>query len=251
VRFFFWYTPNTHHLPKKQQPYMLYALGGYWAMREKNENTLILIERQLRIYKRERSAVWQCAFNVDGRWQRTSTNERELAKAKKAAHDILVKANVKKELNIAPITRKLKDVANVVLKQLEKETKSSTAKPIFKDYIAILKNYIIPILGKYNVNNISREALDEYETKLTKKMRKPATFSTQQTHNAVLNMIFDEAVLQRFMTELDRPKLVAKGKVSERRPAFDMEEIRALRENICSIPRQADIPKVLFSACAR
>jgi integrase len=201
-------------------------------MREKNENTLILIERQLRIYKRERSAVWQCAFNVDGRWQRTSTNERELAKAKKTAHDILVKANVKKELNIAPITRKLKDVANVVLKQLEKETKSSAAKPIFKDYISILKNYIIPILGKYNVNNIGREALDEYETKLTKKMRKPATFSTQQTHNAVLNMIFDEAVLQRFMTELDRPKLVAKGKVSERRPAFDMEEIRALRENI-------------------
>ena len=201
-------------------------------MREKNENTLILIERQLRIYKRERSAVWQCAFNVDGRWQRTSTNERELAKAKKTAHDILVKANVKKELNIAPITRKLKDVANVVLKQLEKETKNSTAKPIFKDYIAILKNYIIPILGKYNVNNIGREALDEYETKLAKKMRKPATFSTQQTHNAVLNMIFDEAVLQRFMTELDRPKLVAKGKVSERRPAFDMDEIRALRENI-------------------
>ena len=201
-------------------------------MREKSENTHILIERQLRIYKRERSAVWQCAFNVDGRWQRTSTNERELAKAKKTAHDILVKANVKKELNIAPITRKLKDVANVVLKQLEKETKNNTAKPIFKDYIAILKNYIIPILGKYNVNNISREALDEYETKLAKKMRKPATYSTQLTHNAVLNMIFDEAVLQRFMTELDRPKLVAKGKVSERRPAFDMEEIRALRENI-------------------
>jgi integrase len=209
-------------------------------MREKSENTHILIERQLRIYQRERSAVWQCAFNVDGRWQRTSTNERELAKAKKTAHDILVKANVKKELNIAPITRKLKDVANVVLKQLEKETKNNTAKPIFKDYIAILNSYIIPILGKYNVNNISREALDEYETKLGKKMRKPASFSTQQTHNAVLNMIFDEAVLQRFMTELDRPKLVAKGKVSERRPAFDMEEIRALRENIDAWIKRAE-----------
>jgi hypothetical protein len=73
--FFFKYTPNTHHLPKNPQRYMLYALGGNWAMREKNENTHILIERELRIYKRERSAVWQCAFNVDGRWQRTSTND--------------------------------------------------------------------------------------------------------------------------------------------------------------------------------
>ena len=75
-----------------------------------------MIERQLRIYLRECSAVWQCAFNVDGRWQRTSTNERELVKANKTAHDILVKANVKKELKIAPITRKLKDVANAALK---------------------------------------------------------------------------------------------------------------------------------------
>jgi UDP-N-acetylenolpyruvoylglucosamine reductase len=40
----------------------------------------------------------------------------ELVKENKTAHDILVKANVKKELKIAPITRKLKDVANAALK---------------------------------------------------------------------------------------------------------------------------------------
>ena len=210
---------------------MLSTLGGDWTMRDKKETTHILIERQLRIYQRERSSVWQCAFNIDGRWQRTSTNERELVKAKKTAHDILVKANVKKELNIAPITRKLKDIAALVVKQLEKDIKNNTAKPIYKDYISIVNNYVIPILGKYNVNSIGREALDEYETKLVKKMRQPPTYSTQLTHNAVLNMIFDEAILQRFMTELDRPKLVAKGKVSERRPAFNLEEIRALRDN--------------------
>ena len=51
---------------------------------------------------------------------------------------------------------------------VDKETKGNTAKPIFKDYISILNNYIIPILGKYNVNNINREALDEYETKLAR-----------------------------------------------------------------------------------
>jgi hypothetical protein len=200
-------------------------------MREKNATTHILIERELRIYQRERSAVWQVAFNVDGRWNRASTNERDLAKAKKAAHDILIKANVKKELNISPVTRKLKDVANTVLKQLSADIEEETAKPVYKDYVSILKNYVIPILGKFNVNNIKREALDEYETKRTKKMGKSATYSTQLTHNAVLNLIFDEAVLQRFMTELDRPKLVAKGKVSERRPAFELEEIRALKEH--------------------
>lgn len=208
---------------------MLYGLAGNLGMREKNATTHILIERELRIYQRERSAVWQVAFNVDGRWNRASTNERDLAKAKKAAHDILIKANVKKELNISPVTRKLKDVANTVLKQLTADIEEGTAKPVYKDYVSILKTYVIPILGKYSVNNIKREALDEYESKRTKKMGKPATYSTQLTHNAVLNLIFDEAILQRFMTELDRPKLIAKGKVSERRPAFDLEEIRALK----------------------
>jgi len=61
-------------------------------------------------------------------------------------------------------------------------------------------------------------------------MKKIATHSTLLNHNAVLNMIFTEAVQNRFMTELDRPKLVAKGKVSERRPAFTMDEVQAMLE---------------------
>ena len=65
-------------------------------MREISKNTHNFIERQVRIYQRERSAVWQCAFNVYGRWNLASTNERSLAKAKKAAHDILIKTYVNK-----------------------------------------------------------------------------------------------------------------------------------------------------------
>jgi len=209
-------------------------------MREKNSTTHILIERELRIYQRERSAIWQVAFNVDGRWNRATTNERELDKAKKSAHNLLIKASVKKELKISPVTRKLKDIANTVLKQLKDNIEQGNAKSIYTSYVSIIQNYIIPILGKYSVNNIGREVLDEYETKRTKKMGKPATYSTQLTHNATLNLIFDEAVLQRFMTELDRPKLIAKGKVSERRPAFDLEEIRALKQNFNSWIERAD-----------
>jgi len=42
------------------------------------------------------------------------------------------------------------------------------------------------------------------------------------THNAALNRVFDEAVIRNFLTEANRPKLEAKGKASDRRPAFDM-----------------------------
>jgi hypothetical protein len=56
-----------------------------------------LRDGELVVYRRERSRVWQCRFNVDGRWQRLSTDERDLATAKTRAFKLLVEANVKKK----------------------------------------------------------------------------------------------------------------------------------------------------------
>ena len=72
----------------------------YW--REKSVTaakvtTHILIKRQRVVYRRERSAVWQRRFSVDGVWQRTGTHERHIKLAKQRAHDILVEANVRKK----------------------------------------------------------------------------------------------------------------------------------------------------------
>lgn len=52
--------------------------------------------------------------------------------------------------------------------------------------------------------------------------------STTLNHNAALNRVFDEAIYRGFMYEINRPKLVAIGKKSERRPAFSIEEVRVL-----------------------
>ena len=48
-------------------------------MTPQKPTTHTLIDRKLIVYLRERSAVWQCRFNVDGRWQTASTGERGLA----------------------------------------------------------------------------------------------------------------------------------------------------------------------------
>jgi integrase len=55
--------------------------------------------------------------------------------------------------------------------------------------------------------------------------------STLMTQNAALNRVFDEAVDRGFMTPATRPALSNKGKGSDRRPAFELEEVRALRSN--------------------
>jgi hypothetical protein len=36
----------------------------------KNPTTHVVLPKQLTVYLRERSAVWQCAYAVDGIWQR-------------------------------------------------------------------------------------------------------------------------------------------------------------------------------------
>jgi integrase len=208
-------------------------------MSEKNTTTHILIDRQLTIYKRERSDVWQCRFKCDGRWQRCSTKERTLKEAKAKAHDILVEANVKKKLNIAPVTRKFRDVARIVLKKLKNNVDEKTAKSVYKDYITAIEKYLMPVLSSYNINSITQAELDKLDKERIKKMRKIPTRSTLLTHNATLNMIFDEAEKLRFMTVLDRPKLVAKGKESIRRAAFDMEEVLAIKANFNNWIKQA------------
>ena len=112
--------------------------------------------------------MWQCRFSIDNRWQRTSTGERDLAAAKARAHELLIEANVKKQLRYAPITRRFKDVAAVVVKKLKASIEAGEAKAICKDYVAAIERYFIPAVGKFAVNNIdykALEVLDEYRLK--------------------------------------------------------------------------------------
>jgi len=59
-------------------------------MTEKKSTTHVLIARQLLIAQREHSSIWQCRYSIDGRWQRTSTGERDMEKAKLKAVKMLI-----------------------------------------------------------------------------------------------------------------------------------------------------------------
>ena len=57
-------------------------------MPEPKETTHTLIERELIVYRRERSGIWQCRYKVDGVWQRASTKHSDLKKAKARAFEM-------------------------------------------------------------------------------------------------------------------------------------------------------------------
>ena len=133
-------------------------------MTAQKSTTHTLVERQLVIFQRPRSKVWQCRFSVDGRWQRASTNEYDLKLAKARAHEILVEANVRKKMNAAPITRFFKDVAKLAVQRMEKAIEEKTAKVMYTEYIAIINKYLIKFFGKYKVDNITFPLLEQFDS---------------------------------------------------------------------------------------
>lgn len=201
-------------------------------MTAKKATTHVIIDKELLVSLRERSSVWQCRFCIDNVWQRVSTGERDLKLAKNKAKELYIEAQVRKKNNITPITRYFKDVAKVVLAKLKKDYDNGNGKEIYKAYINATEKYLIPILGKYKMDSIDYQVLELFDRERQRKMQgKVPTHSTQLTHNAALNKIFDEAEYRGYLNSNNRPTLKAEGKKTERRVEFNIDEVKALRNN--------------------
>jgi integrase len=197
-------------------------------MAEKISTTHTLLANELIVYKRERSTIWQCRYKVAGAWQRASTKERDFGKAKVRAKRLMIEAEIRKEQNLPVITRKFRDVAKLAIERLEHEQASGNGKVIYKDYIRVIADVCVPYLGKRNIAAIDYTVLSDFDEWRTKQMGKAPSKSTLMTQNAALNRVFDEAVIRGFLIQANKPVLKAKGKSSQRRAAFDLNEVRAV-----------------------
>lgn len=200
-------------------------------MSAKLETTHVVSENEIIVYRRERSEIWQCRYKVGGVWQRASTKERKLKDAKEVAKTLRIRAEIRKHDNLPVITRKFRDVAKLAVQRMQQKTANGDGKVSFKDYIRIITDYLIPILGNRLITNIDNAALDHLDAERIKMMERAPSKSTLLSQNAALNLVFDEAVLRNFLTELNRPKLEAKGKKSTRHPAFELNELQAVLNN--------------------
>lgn len=190
--------------------------------------THVVLPRQLIVYRRGQSGAWQCRYKCDGKWQRTTTKETDLKKAIEKAKRLLIEAEVRLASNIPVITRRFRDVAKLAIERMQHELANGKGKVSFNDYIRVITEYLIPILGKRLITSIDVSVLDELDAQRIVMMGKEPTKSTLLTHNSALNRIFDEAQMRGFITAANRPKLESKGKDSQRRAAFTMDEVKAM-----------------------
>lgn len=192
------------------------------------ETTHVLMNRELVLYKSPRSEVWQCRYKVDHRWLRASTREYKFDLACHRAKELLIEAEIRKRANIPIVTRKFKDIAILAVDRMQQEKRAGTGKVIYNDYMIVIEKYLIPFFGNRMINNINYQALDEFDEWRLDNMKKAPSQSTLMTHNAALNRVLDEAVMRGYLNDITRPKLEAKGKTGDRRPAFDLEEVKRL-----------------------
>lgn len=195
------------------------------------ETTHVVMERTLIVYQRERSAVWQCRYRVNRRWQRASTGEHELPKAIAKAHKMYITAEVRHSQGLPVVTRRVKHVAALAIKRMEDELAIGQGKVSYETYIRIINDFILPTIGRREITSITPTVIDQLDKKRIEIMGKAPTKSTMLKHNAALNRIFDEAVIHGFLTQDERPTLIAKGKPGAVRPSFDIEEIGAVLGN--------------------
>ena len=200
-------------------------------MAQQADTTVVLLEHELVIYRREHSDIWQCRYKVGGKWQRTSTKEYDLSKAKIKAKDLMVEGEIRKRNNLPVITRRFGDIAKLVVKKMREDLAIGANTKGIKAYaenIRVIEKYLIPILGKRLITNIDYVALEELKAERIKIMGKVPTRSTMLTHNAALNRVFKEAEVRGYLTEISKPILEVEGIKSKVRPAFTIEEVRAL-----------------------
>ncbi len=190
--------------------------------------TVILNDGDLKLYKRARSRAWQATFNIDGHWVRISTKCRDLEEAKVAAKAQMVEYQFRQKHQLPVVSKKFGDVARLAIAEMRKALEADRGKKTYRDYIIVIERYLIPFFGSMVVSNIDYDKLKEFDRWRADKMGREPKASTLNTHNSALNRVFDEAVLRGFLSKSHVPMLINKGRDSERRPDFTLEEYRSL-----------------------
>jgi hypothetical protein len=76
-----------------------------------------------------------------------------------------MEAEIRKRSNPPVITCKFRDVARLAVERLEHEIAVGKGKRSYTDYIRVIIDYLIPILGKRSITSIDYQALDELNIK--------------------------------------------------------------------------------------
>ena len=214
-------------------------------MPKKAEHTVHVHEGEAVLYQRVGSPHWQLRYKANGKWARATTKKTKLTDAKREAMEIIVRARVLEREGLLVTSKRVTTVAKLAIKRMEDELNNNRGKVTYKRYIQAINGYIIPLLGKHNIDKIDYATLTVFDRQRKEKMNESIiaynlknkdkqknliepSQAVINTHNVAFNRVFDEALTRGFMTKAQVPHLENKGVSSDRRPSFLLKEYKTI-----------------------
>jgi len=113
-----------------------------------NATTHVLLDGEVKVYKRGNSRLWQATFKIDEHWIRISTGKRDLEDAKQAARDQYLDYRFRAKHDLPVVTKRFEDVAKLAIADMQRQLDADAGRKVFKDYITALHKYFIPSLAR-------------------------------------------------------------------------------------------------------
>lgn len=181
------------------------------------------------LYKRPDSKRWQARFKLkDLKWHRVATKHANIQYAAETACEAYDRARFLFDAKVPISSKRFDVVAKLAAEEMEKQLASGNGKRVYNDYITVIKKYLIPFFGSYNLTSIGYEELKKFGTWRIKTMGRSPVLSTITTHNSAMNRVFDTAVERGWIGQAQVPKLKNDGKKGTAREAFSLSDYKSL-----------------------
>ena len=156
-------------------------------MRQLRDDTHLLLDGEVRVYRREHSKRWQASFSIDGYTIRVSMGTRDLPDAKDKARDIYLEYKFRHKNDLPILTKKFSDVARLAIEDMRKQLDPGLGKLVYRDYIVCIERYLSPFFGAQFVTCVNYQKIQDFIAWRRAKIGRNPKASTLNTHNSALN----------------------------------------------------------------
>ena len=84
------------------------------------EDSVLIMDGAVRLFRRESSRKWQAAFKIDSQYIRISTSKSDLDEAKQAASDSYSEYKFRQKNGVPVVSKRFSDVAKLCITEMNK-----------------------------------------------------------------------------------------------------------------------------------
>ena len=96
------------------------------------EDSVVIVDGAVKLYRRERSCKWQAAFRIDSQYIRISTGKSDLGEAKQAVSDSCLEYKFRQKNGVPVVSKWFSDVAKLCITEMNKK--------VLRNFILMKKN---------------------------------------------------------------------------------------------------------------